>query len=49
MINEDKKETCHTAFIAVSHKIVGLHPTYSTPKPSYKMAAVRGIEPLFGE
>ena len=28
MINENKKETCHTAFIAGSHKFVGLHPTY---------------------
>ena len=29
MINEDKKETCHTTFIAVSHKFVGqVCPTY---------------------
>ena len=44
MINEDKKETCHTAFIAVSHKIVGLHPTYKYPCHSERRIDLRVSE-----
>ena len=49
MIIEDKKETCHPACridlrIAVSHKFVGLHPTYKYPCHSERRIDLRVSE-----